>query len=176
MIVYRGSDVIFDHEPPKWNFWTSNTVEKNHSFARTCASIQEEGNATGLHISDYNLSLNKKNFLLCLEEAVNASEQLMILDAENSGRNKRQAGVGPPDPYGFSAAKTRCPLLLVADYRFFREMGGGSTKTTINYLVRCITYIQKCGLGFNMESPITVTDQSGRSCSRSLCCDNMEGW
>lgn len=60
MIVYRGSDVIFDHEPPKWNFWTSNTVEKNHSFARTCASIQEEGNATGLHISDYNLFLNKK--------------------------------------------------------------------------------------------------------------------
>lgn len=31
--------------------------------------------------------------------------------------------------------RTRCPLLLVADYRFFREMGGGDTKTTINYLV-----------------------------------------
>jgi len=31
--------------------------------------------------------------------------------------------------------RTRCPLLLVADYRFFREMGGGDTKATINYLV-----------------------------------------
>ncbi|KZS20319.1 ADAM 17 Protease [Daphnia magna] len=119
MIVYRGSDVIFDNEPPKWNFWMSNSAEKNHSFARTCASVQEEGNAT--------------------EEAVHASEQVMIMEAENNnGRNKRQAGVGPPDPYGFSAAKTRCPLLLVADYRFFREMGGGSTKTTINYLISLV--------------------------------------
>ena len=47
MIVYKGSDVIFDHEPPKWNFWTSSSVEKNHSYARTCAFVQEEGNATG---------------------------------------------------------------------------------------------------------------------------------
>lgn len=74
-------------------------------------------------------------FIFYSEEAVHASEQVMVTEPENSGRNKRQAGVGPPDPYGFSAAKTRCPLLLVADYRFFREMGGGSTKTTINYLV-----------------------------------------
>ena len=60
---------------------------------------------------------------------------------EQNSRNKRQTGSGPPDPYGFSAAKTRCPLLLVADYRFFREMGGGSTKTTINYLVIVVIYI-----------------------------------
>ena len=66
---------------------------------------------------------------------MSASEQVMISVSEDTNRNKRQAGVGPADPYGFSAAKTRCPLLLVADYRFFREMGGGSTKTTINYLV-----------------------------------------
>ena len=56
----------------------------------------------------------------------------------SSGRRKRQSGVGNVDPYGFSAAKTRCPLLLVADYRFFREMGGGSTKSTINYLVPAV--------------------------------------
>jgi hypothetical protein len=107
---------------------------------------------------------------------VHASEQLMILEAENSGRNKRQAGVGPPDPYGFSAAKTRCPLLLVADYRFFREMGGGSTKTTINYLVGYISFILKCGFHVLIKSPNILTDQSGGSCSRSLCCHNMERW
>lgn len=47
-------------------------------------------------------------------------------------RNKREA-----DSYNYvtNPTKTRCPLLLVADYRFFREMGGGDTKTTINYLV-----------------------------------------
>lgn len=48
-------------------------------------------------------------------------------------RRKRQA-----DQYEYTPTKTRCPLLLVADYRFFQEMGGGNTKTTINYLVRII--------------------------------------
>ena len=45
-------------------------------------------------------------------------------------REKRQV-----DPYDFPPTKTRCPLLLVADYRFFQEMGASNTKTTINYLV-----------------------------------------
>lgn len=45
-------------------------------------------------------------------------------------RWKRQA-----DQYEYTPTKTRCPLLLVADYRFYQEMGGSNTKTTINYLV-----------------------------------------
>lgn len=48
-------------------------------------------------------------------------------------RTKRQT-----DQYEYTPTKTRCPLLLVADYRFFQEMGGGNTKTTINYLVRSL--------------------------------------
>lgn len=47
-----------------------------------------------------------------------------------NNRQKRQA-----DQYEYTPTKTRCPLLLVADYRFFQEMGSGNTKTTINYLV-----------------------------------------
>lgn len=46
-------------------------------------------------------------------------------------RSKRQA-----DQYEYTPTKTRCPLLLVADYRFFQEMGSSNTKTTISYLVR----------------------------------------
>jgi disintegrin and metalloproteinase domain-containing protein 17 len=45
-------------------------------------------------------------------------------------QEKRQA-----DQYEYTPTKTRCPLLLVADYRFFQEMGGSNTKNTINYLV-----------------------------------------
>lgn len=45
-------------------------------------------------------------------------------------REKRQL-----DQYEYAPTKTRCPLLLVADYRFFTEMGASNTKTTINYLV-----------------------------------------
>lgn len=44
---------------------------------------------------------------------------------------KRQA-----DQYEYTPKRTRCPLLLVADYRFFQEMGASNTKTTINYLVQ----------------------------------------
>lgn len=48
-------------------------------------------------------------------------------------RHKRQA-----DQYEYTPTKTRCPLLLVADYRFYQEMGASNSKTTINYLVSSI--------------------------------------
>ena len=41
------------------------------------------------------------NEFVILEEAVHASEQVMLAEDENNHRDKRQAGVGPPDPYGF---------------------------------------------------------------------------
>lgn len=53
-------------------------------------------------------------------------------------RKKRQA-----DQYEYTPTKTRCPLLLVADYRFFQEMGGSNTKTTINYLISLIDRVHK---------------------------------
>ena len=66
----------------------------------------------------------------------------MVLDTENRSWNKRQAVGDPQGPNGFIAAKTRCPLLLLADYSLFRGMGGGSTKTTINYLVSNIIQLK----------------------------------
>lgn len=62
-----------------------------------------------------------------LEEDDEDSENSWLADKH---RQKRQV-----DQYEYTPTKTRCPLLLVADYRFFLEMGGGNTKTTINYLV-----------------------------------------
>ncbi|XP_044756586.1 ADAM 17-like protease isoform X2 [Coccinella septempunctata] len=53
-------------------------------------------------------------------------------------RQKRQI-----DGYEYTPRKTRCPLLLVADYRFFQEMGGSNTKTTINYLISLIDRVHK---------------------------------
>ncbi|KAK7066719.1 Disintegrin and metalloproteinase domain-containing protein 17, partial [Halocaridina rubra] len=71
----------------------------------------------------------------------------VILDAVseemfNNGprrRVKRQQA----EAYNFSGEKTRCPLLLVADYRFFREMGGSNYKTTVNYLISLIDRVDK---------------------------------
>lgn len=53
-------------------------------------------------------------------------------------RKKRQA-----EQYEYTPTKTRCPLLLVADYRFYQEMGGSNTKTTINYLISLIDRVHK---------------------------------
>lgn len=58
--------------------------------------------------------------------------------AIGKARWKRQA-----DQYEETPTKTRCPLLLVADYRFFQEMGGSNTKTTINYLISLIDRVHK---------------------------------
>lgn len=60
------------------------------------------------------------------------------MDDENityAGLKRIKRQIDSYDPYESKPNKTRCPLLLVADYRFFQEMGGSDTKTTINYLV-----------------------------------------
>lgn len=61
----------------------------------------------------------------------NSEEDDTEIDNSSSSRVKRQT-----ETYEYTPTKTRCPLLLVADYRFYQEMGASSTKTTINYLVR----------------------------------------
>lgn len=48
---------------------------------------------------------------------------------------KRRVKRQQAEAYNFNGERTRCPLLLVADYRFFKEMGGSNYKTTVNYLV-----------------------------------------
>jgi len=78
--------------------------------------------------------------------------------------------------HSFSAAKTRCPLLLVADYRFFREMGGGSTKTTINYLV-----LNQINLDLYMHNVIywyvlISKDKFSGSCACAICCNYLARW
>lgn len=64
----------------------------------------------------------------------------MLLEegVEGELREKRQV-----EQYEYTPSKTRCPLLLVADYRFYQEMGASNTKTTINYLVRFIHYFTR---------------------------------
>lgn len=68
---------------------------------------------------------------------------------DSSSRVKRQT-----ETYEFAPTKTRCPLLLVADYRFYQEMGASSTKTTINYLVHLslVVYSYLCTLICNRNN------------------------
>lgn len=64
-----------------------------------------------------------------------------ILKNNEKNRTKRQT-----ETYEYTPTKTRCPLLLVADYRFYQEMGASSTKTTINYLVKSYKFLLKNNL------------------------------
>ncbi|GAB0094177.1 ADAM 17-like protease [Sergentomyia squamirostris] len=66
------------------------------------------------------------------------SAESVWIEENHKDREKRQA-----DQYEYTPTKTRCPLLLVADYRFFQEMGGSNTKTTINYLISLIDRVHK---------------------------------
>ncbi|KAJ0175172.1 hypothetical protein K1T71_009313 [Dendrolimus kikuchii] len=58
-------------------------------------------------------------------------------EGNQTKRMKRQSD------YEYTPTKTRCPLLLVADYRFFQEMGASNTKTTISYLISLIDRVHK---------------------------------
>ncbi|CAH1772916.1 unnamed protein product [Owenia fusiformis] len=55
-----------------------------------------------------------------------------VIEDDNQGeaREKRQST--------FTPTKNTCPLLLVADYRFFREMGQSNIYRTTNYLIGLI--------------------------------------
>lgn len=87
-----------------------------------------------------------------LESRQEQSEKDKYLDhKQENGHNKEQGAnirqdedlkrgrrVKRQSDYEYTPTKTRCPLLLVADYRFFQEMGASNTKSTISYLVRFI--------------------------------------
>lgn len=64
-----------------------------------------------------------------VELETDVDEEINVWKTTNH-KSKRQV-----DQYEYTPTKTRCPLLLVADYRFYQEMGASNTKTTINYLV-----------------------------------------
>lgn len=113
MLAYRSSDINFS--------WEDNKLKDG--IKSTCGYIKE-----GLELETDDDEDNSDD----IEDVIIENEDDIDNGIEISKiRAKRQA-----DQYEYTPTKTRCPLLLVADYRFFQEMGGSNTKTTINYLVR----------------------------------------
>ncbi|KAK8738509.1 hypothetical protein OTU49_003911 [Cherax quadricarinatus] len=117
MIVYRGSDMKYSWEDK-----------------RPMCDYVKEGNETTESDSE--------------DEWVDGYEPPdgILLDTPTDNllmgprrRVKRQQA----EAYNFNSEKTRCPLLLVADYRFFKEMGSSNYKTTVNYLISLIDRVDK---------------------------------
>ncbi|XP_066598039.1 ADAM 17-like protease [Prorops nasuta] len=72
------------------------------------------------------------------EDTYGDEDNSNFIREKEHNRVKRQT-----ETYEYTPTKTRCPLLLVADYRFYQEMGSSSTKTTINYLISLIDRVHK---------------------------------
>lgn len=83
---------------------------------------------------------SKEKIKICgfLKEGVNNSGVSHGVEHSKEKRVQREA-----EMYKFDMSRTRCPLLLVADYRFYQSMGGRSKKSTINYLISLIDRVHK---------------------------------
>lgn len=66
-----------------------------------------------------------------LNHEVNRKEDIFGDISFNVHRRKRQSN---EKNYHFD--KRRCPVKLIADYRFFDKIGGGDTATTVRYIVK----------------------------------------
>ncbi|XP_013174172.1 PREDICTED: ADAM 17-like protease [Papilio xuthus] len=129
MITYRSSDIHFS--------WTHN----NGSRPRVCGYVKE-GQELEDDDEDYNYNVESKQEQMEKNKYLKKSQQSdhhnnVPYKDGNKKRVKRQSD------YEYTPTKTRCPLLLVADYRFFQEMGASNTKTTISYLISLIDRVHK---------------------------------
>ncbi|XP_055549816.1 ADAM 17-like protease isoform X2 [Wyeomyia smithii] len=130
MIAYKSSDIKFS-----WDDVEAVGVSDMGGVARTCGYVKE-----GLELEHHDEENEDKG--ANLEQTESSGSVWAVTEPttseQRSARKKRQA-----DQYEYTPTKTRCPLLLVADYRFFQEMGGSNTKTTINYLISLIDRVHK---------------------------------
>uniref|UniRef100_A0A182JMQ5 Uncharacterized protein n=1 Tax=Anopheles atroparvus TaxID=41427 RepID=A0A182JMQ5_ANOAO len=128
MIAYRTSDIKFS-----WDDVAA--VGGELGVPRTCGYIKE-----GLELEQDDDEDEENEDMYNMESDPTPETVWHADDVQESKqvRRKRQA-----DQYEYTPTKTRCPLLLVADYRFFQEMGGSNTKTTINYLISLIDRVHK---------------------------------
>ena len=117
MIAYKESDVLYSWNHPNADDFIPPKV---------CDYIKENGTYDGE--DDVEDEYDEHGHRISREEF-----------DEHGHRVRRQA----TGELYMDLRQTRCPLLLVADYRFFSEMGGGSSKTTVNYLISLIDRVHK---------------------------------
>ncbi|XP_049273089.1 ADAM 17-like protease [Rhipicephalus sanguineus] len=92
------------------------------SLTKYCGYVKENGNATEV-TGDLSENLSHWNDGSSIASHV----------------QKRQA----MEPYHWEPVQTRCSLLLVADHRFYENMGGRNLKSTINFLITLIDRVNK---------------------------------
>jgi hypothetical protein len=109
MIVYRGSDIKYSWEQ---------TGDKKKGLDRVCGYVREDGTVDedGLRAHSHDAGPRTEDQIIDEEVKVEVEgeeddDEEELEDAK--ARVKRQEA----EAYKFQLRKTRCPLLLVADYR-----------------------------------------------------------
>ena len=82
-----------------------------------------------------------------------------MLSSNGSDDTHRRAKRGA-DSDAYTPEKTQCSLLLVADYRFFRAMGGGCYQETTNYLISLLDRVDKIFTGTEWTDPKRPEERS----------------
>ncbi|XP_040152983.1 ADAM 17-like protease [Anopheles arabiensis] len=132
MIAYRTSDIKFS-----WD--QVDAISGDLGVPRTCGYIKEGLELEGQDAEEEEqVDGDTEGYETDSDPTPETVWHAEDLPESKRSRRKRQA-----DQYEYTPTKTRCPLLLVADYRFFQEMGGSNTKTTINYLISLIDRVHK---------------------------------
>ncbi|XP_013183673.1 ADAM 17-like protease [Amyelois transitella] len=128
MITYRASDIQFS--------W-SDTADV-HGKPRVCGYVKDG------HELDVDEEQDEDDEVdLEIEQEQMEKYKYLNQSLFDESGSKMKIRVKRQSDYEYTPTKTRCPLLLVADYRFFNEMGASNTKTTISYLISLIDRVHK---------------------------------
>ncbi|XP_014668138.1 PREDICTED: ADAM 17-like protease [Priapulus caudatus] len=128
MVMYKGSDV--------------KRIQKHHSHDSFCGYVTPPpGVIVDNKIDDEEHKKSKKG------KNQGFSKENDIADKHSRVKRQQQSS--------HSDGRTRCSLFLVADYKFFSEMGQGNRLNTINYLIGLIHVVNEIYLSTTWEKNIT---------------------
>ncbi|CAF4827265.1 unnamed protein product [Pieris macdunnoughi] len=131
MISYRSSDILFSWEN------TGGNKPRVCGYVKEGKELENEAEDENEDLETIQEQSEKDKYLRTQNKNKQADTSNVQTDTKSGKRVKRQSD------YEYTPTKTRCPLLLVADYRFFQEMGSSNTKTTISYLISLIDRVHK---------------------------------
>uniref|UniRef100_A0A2A4JRN8 ADAM 17-like protease n=1 Tax=Heliothis virescens TaxID=7102 RepID=A0A2A4JRN8_HELVI len=131
MITYRSSDIHFSWKAAEE---AKGTKPRVCGYVKEGKELEDDDDEEEVSVIESEHEQSEKDKYL--EENVHFDNATDV-NQSNKKRVKRQSD------YEYTPTKTRCPLLLVADYRFFQEMGASNTKTTISYLISLIDRVHK---------------------------------
>ncbi|XP_063539985.1 ADAM 17-like protease [Cydia strobilella] len=132
MITYRASDIRFS-----WANSDDDTKPRVCGYVKEGKELEEDDDDNDQLEQKHEQSERDKYL-----DNIEVDHELPHKPDSTSDRDEHKR-VKRQSDYEYTPTKTRCPLLLVADYRFFQEMGASNTKTTISYLISLIDRVHK---------------------------------